>query len=74
MSSRSTQALPSECYKAFPEYDGKIPYERRKPNTTIEDIYIIGYSIVSKMAHKNLEKIFRNMEVVEAKLMSHKKV
>ena len=54
--------LIKECCALFQEYQGKIPFERRKQHTKIEDIYIIGYSVVSKIAHKNLAKIFRNFE------------
>ena len=55
--------LIKECCALFQEYQGKIPFERRKKHTKIEDIYITGYSIVSKIAHKNLAKIFRNFEI-----------
>ena len=53
-------ALLEECCILLPEYNNKYLFARRKSHTLAEDIYILGYSVVSKLQHKDLYRIFKD--------------
>jgi len=57
--------LISMVVDAFPSLQNRKPFKRQAVNTFIEDIVVLGCSIVNKSMHRDIERVFHPPSVTE---------
>ena len=57
------QQLLTEMGKVLPDYSHRTPINRIKQKGLCEDIFILGYCIVQKTIHEDLEKVYKKEQV-----------
>ena len=60
------KTLFSKLSEIFAQYKRNDLYARRSKSLLVEDIYIIGYSVISKMEDKRLKKILKGDPALES--------